>query len=76
MWAFLQGIAKAIGLADFLAKWSKQESDQTTGGELNAAAGLQAQATTKIEEQANAESVHRLSVDELNQRLRARTGRN
>lgn len=68
--AWLTIIADALGLTDFIAKWIKQKEDEKTGAQLHQNADLQAQVKQAVDARKDAEAVHRLSDDDLNQQLR------
>lgn len=70
MGAFLEAVAKAIGLADFLARWRKREEEKTDDFKIARGADLEAMAQQQQAAAANRDKLRALSDDQLNERLR------
>lgn len=68
--AWGEAAAKALGLADFAAKWVKEKQDEKTGGALHELQDRRAQVEAAVEQQETRDDIRRMSDSELNSRLR------
>lgn len=66
----LSAVASALGLAEFWSKYFGKKDDQNTGRKLQASDDRKASIDAAKDTRTDEDSVHRLSDDELNRRLR------
>lgn len=66
----LTAFAKVIGLADFIARWTRDKQIEKTGEQIHENKDLRAQAKGAIDAAATADHNRTLSDDELNASLR------